>query len=469
MKTDHKRLLKNLSTTISLVLLFAFLMGWLLKTPDLRKYPDREPVYFWHMWTSGWKNVVDGICDDFNRSQDQYEVIPLSIPAKVGDSKFLLASAGGDPPDCMAQWNQVIPQFADSKLIMPLDELMSPDEYSAFLINTFPVAQKIAFFEGRHYCVPLALDVRACYFRLDHLREEGLIPESAPVRITTQEDYQAMLELLPETIEQMAEWGWRLHRFDDKGRLARLGFLPQWFRMMAPVFGGGFYDWEQEKLTLNTPENLKALTYITEQNKIIGFDRVLRFNSSLTGKHGSDWPFAIGKRSITIDGQWRVAQLERYAPDLHYMTAPIPPHQDGGKKNAGWVHGNFMIVPANAKNPDGAWEFTKFWTGYNDPDRAADHYTEAGWLPPFIPITKTQTYRNYVAAHPQFKTFIDLLNSPNMEPTPPVPFQLLLFDIIKRADDSATRGTITPQRALEMLETDVQYEVNRQKAVSDES
>ncbi|MDZ8117614.1 extracellular solute-binding protein [Pontiella agarivorans] len=466
---ERRKYLKIITASFSLILLFAFLMGWFLKTPDGRKYPDREPVYFWHMWTSGWKKVVEGICDDFNRSQDEYEVIPLSIPANVADSKFLLATAGGDPPDCMAQWNQVIPQFAESRLILPLDEFMSPREYQFFLDHAFPIAQKIAYFEGRHYCMPLALDVRACYYRLDHLREEGLLPDSAPAQISNRAEYQEMLKYMPRSMEQLVTWGWQLHRFDEKGRLARLGFIPQWFRMIAPLFGGGFYNWENGELTLNTPENLRALEYITEKNKVIGFDRLLRFRSSLTGKHGADWPFAVGKRSITIDGQWRVSQLEKYAPDLPYMTAPLPPPREGGKEEAGWVHGNFMIVPVGSKNPQGAWAFIKFWTGFDDPEHAAVHYTKAGWLPPLPQIAQSGVFTRYVENHPQFETFINLLDSPNMEPTPPVPFQLLLYDMIKRADESATRGNMTPRQALENLEEGVNNELRRRKkAVQDE-
>ena len=92
-----------------------------------RKYPDRVPVRFWHMWTAEWKDVVDRIVDRFNESQDRYEVMPLSVPGTAADSKFLLSVAGGAPPDVMAQWNQVIPKWAESGLIIPLNSLMSPE------------------------------------------------------------------------------------------------------------------------------------------------------------------------------------------------------------------------------------------------------------------------------------------------------------------------------------------------------
>lgn len=455
--------LKMAGFALTLIVLLGYLCGWFFTTPPQQKYPDREPIRFWHMWTAEWQVLIEDICTNFNEIQEVYEVIPLSIPRGAADSKFLLSVAGGAPPDCMAQWNQLVPQFADRNLIMSFDELMSKRELASFYAHTYPVAKKIALYKGRPYCMPLDLNVRACFYRLDHLKEAGLLPADTPERITTKTQLQNVNCLLPRTMEELSLWGDQLHRFDPQGRLIRLGFAPQRFINFATVFGGGFYDWEQNKLLIDTPENLRALSYLTESNRAIGFDRMQRFNSSLTGNFGSDWPFATGKRSIVVDGQWRVQQLKKYAPGVSYTAAPIPPPAVGGKKHAGWVYSNFMIIPTGAKNPKGAWAFIKFWMGLDDPDRAADFYTRAGWLPASPQISKTETYRAYVRAHPQFQTFIDLLASPNIEPTPPVPFQLLLFDQIKQVNDAALSGRQTPEQALHQLDMDITGVLNRRK------
>ncbi|VGO14648.1 hypothetical protein PDESU_03213 [Pontiella desulfatans] len=468
MDGERRRTFKRVSNVVLVFGLLAFLLGWIFENPQKRLYPEREPVYFWHMWTAQWKVIVDDICTSFNESQEVYEVIPLSLPKNAADSKFLLSVVGGEPPDCMAQWHQVVPQFADSDLIQPIDQLMNDDELAFFQSRTYPIAQKIAMYEGRPYCMPLALDVRACYYRLDHLHKAGLLPAGTPEKITTEAEFQRVREALPDTLEELIDWGNRLHVFDEKGRLVRLGFIPQWFRMFAPVFGGGFYDWERNQLTLDTPENLRALTYLVEEQKKIGYDRMQRFASSLTGRHGADWPFAAGKRSITLDGQWRVQQLSKFVPDLAYATSPIPPPATGGKEKAGWVHANFMIIPTGARNPAGAWAFIKFWTGQDNPDRAAEFYTRSGWLPPNPRIAETERYHDYVREHPQFQTFIDILDSPNIDPTPPVPFQLLFFDLVKRVDESAMRGTLTPKQALIELEKNIAEIQERRKETGHE-
>jgi len=421
---------------VGLILVFA------LPQETSRKYPGRIPVRFWHMWTAEWKTVVENIVDRFNESQALYEVIPLSVPGAAADSKFLLSVTGGDPPDVMAQWNQVIPKWAESGLIIPLNALMSDSEWAEFKRTTYPVALKIGVYKGNLYGVSTGLDIYACYCRPTDLREAGLDPTR-----------------LPATLEELTQWGERLCRFAPDGSLNRIGFLPSMFAMYAPGFNGGLYDWNRGIVTLNTPENVRALTFLVDQRKKLGFENVIRFESGLTpGVANAQWPFISGAYSITVDGQWRVEQIAKYAPELEYATFPIPPPK-GGRKQFGWASGNFMIIPKGAKQVQGAWEFIKFWSGIENPERAAEFYTWGGWVPFCPAIAEAPTFREYLAKNPQFKTFLDILASENIQPVPPVPYQVYLWDRITRADDSAQRGTLAPQAALERLEKEITQEI----------
>ena len=216
---------------------------------------------------------------------------------------------------------------------------------------------------------------------------------------------------------------------------------------------------------MNTPDNLRALTFLVDQRKKLGFDNVVKFNSGLTTGIGNmDWPFITGAFAITVDGAWRVEQIAKYAPQLDYITFPLPP-PEGGRPRYGWTNGNFMIVPVGAKQVAGAWEFIKFWSGIDQPERAAEFYTWGGWLPLSPAIAEAPIYRQYVKEHPQFQTFLDILPSDNIQPMPPVPYQVYLWDRITQADDSAMRGSVTPQGALDRIET----EIARELAVRKES
>ncbi len=431
--------------TIILLVICVIVMLALPASP--RKYPERIPIRFWHMWTAEWKDVVEKVVDRFNESQDRYEVIPLSVPGVSADSKFLLAVAGGDPPDVMAQWNQVIPKWAESGLIVPVNELMAPSEWEAFRHTAYPAALKIGMYEDNLYGVAIGLDLYACFCRLDHLREAGLSTKK-----------------FPDTLEELVQWGETLHKFNSNGSLARIGFLPLDMFGYAPVFGKGFYDWNQQLVRLCAEDNLKALNFLVEERQKLGFKNVLRYESGLGNLYASgiQWPFISGAYSIVVDGQWRVEQLAKYAPDLAYATFPVPAPK-GGNKLAGWANGNFMVIPKGAKQIDGAWEFIKFWSGIENPERAAEFYTWGGWLPLSPAIANAPAYQEFVKKNPQFQTFLDLLPSENIVPTPPVPYQTYLSDRIKAAEDAALRGTLTPEQAFDRLGIEIQRELKSRR------
>jgi multiple sugar transport system substrate-binding protein len=413
-----------------------------------RRRPDRIPVRFWHMWTAEWQDVVERIAASFNESQSRYEVLPLSVPTGNADAKFLLAAAGGDPPDAMAQWNLVLPTWAENGVLQPLDALMTPAERRQFRAEAYPFAQKAGTFRGRLYALGMGPNLVACYYRPDHFREAGLDPDRFPSSL--------------EALTAVAE---KLHRFDRRGNLTRIGFLPAQLNQFAVLFGGGFYDERTGQVTLNTPENLRALQFIAEQHRRLGHENVVRFVAGLTGDSsgGVDWPFISGAYSIALDGGWRVEQLAKFAPQLDYRTAPPLPPPAGGRPNAGWATADMLLIPRDAKEPRGAWEFIRFWSGLQQPERAAQFFIWGGWLPITDGIANAPLYQEYLRRHPPLRTFVKLLPSENIEPPPPVPYQAFLSDRIDRMQDRVIRGTLEPRQALAQLEADVAGERERRR------
>lgn len=414
-----------------------------------QRHPDRIPVRFWHMWTGEWKAVVDRIVARYNASQNRFEVIALSVPPTGADSKFLLGVVGGDPPDVMAQWNAVIPTWAENRLLLPLDELMTAKERNQFEREAYPIVKKIGMYKGRLYGLTTGINIWACYYLPSNFREAGLDPDR-----------------FPQTLEELRSAASKLTKRDGAGNLTRLGFLPQTYLMYAPLFGGGFYDWNRSRLTIDTPANLRALEFLADERRALGYDKVVRYEAGLNGATvatgGIEWPFISGAYAITVDGQWRVEQIGKYAPKLDYRIAPLPA-PEGGKPMAGRSTGNFMIIPRGSKQVRGAWDFVKFWSGISHPERAAEFYTWGGWLPLTPAIAEAPAYQAYLRRYPQFRTFLTILSSPNIEPLPPVPYQVYLNDRITSAEDSTVRGTMTPQAALKRLAYDVAKEQRRRK------
>lgn len=401
------------------------------KESTLRKYPNRTPVRFWHMWSAEWKDVVDKIVDRYNTSQEEYEVIALSVPGG-GDTKFLLGAMGGDPPDVMAQWNPVIPTWAGGGMLEAFENIMTPEERARFEREAYPVVKRIGQYQGKTYGIPIGLNVSAVYYLPDALHEAGL-------------------EEFPKTWEELIAASEKMTKRDKDGNLTRLGFLPGGWNATAALFGGGFYDFERDKLTLDNPKNLACLQALVNLRKRDGYADVQRFQSGLnTQSFAGGWPFIAGAYGAAFDGAWRVEQLAKYAPDLKYEVAPLPAPR-GGNPGAGLSNGNFMIVPKTAKEKAGAWDFIKFWSGLEKPERAAEFYVWGGWLPFSEGVAQAPVYRDYIRKYPQFGKFVDLMRSPDLRALPPVPTQVFITDQATKVEDLALRGTIPPEKAVNDL------------------
>ncbi len=432
-----------------LVVLWLFL-GY--APPERRTYPQREKVVFWHMWTSNWADVIDRIVDRYNRSQERYEVVPLIITgggavrggSVGGGLKTMIAAAGGDPPDCMGQWEMVIPAWAQRGVLTPLDTLM-PEKWPDLERRLYPAVRKIGTYKGHFYGLSTGMNTWAMYYRPSHFIEAGLDPNR-----------------FPTTLAELDKVADELYRYDEGGNIARIGFSPEWLSQWIAVFGGSLYDYQRDALTIMNPRNVKALEYIVSYNDRYGFDALLKFKTGLPSTFAASWPFISGAFSIAVDGQWRVEQLRQYAPELDYDTAPIPAPK-GGKPLACWSNGNFMIIPAEAKNKAGAMDFMRFWSGVDDPHRAAEFYTWGGWLPITPEIAEAPVYQEYLRKYPKFRTFVEIMGSPNVQVTPPTPVQAFLNQRLGWAEDAAARGVMTPSQALEVLDGEVRRELRNMR------
>jgi multiple sugar transport system substrate-binding protein len=101
-------------------------------------------------------------------------------------------------------------------------------------------------------------------------------------------------------------------------------------------------------------------------------------------------------------------------------VCPLPAPA-GGRKQAGWVNGNFFVVPTGARNTEGAWEFAKFWIGFHNPTQAAQTCAAGGWIPVSQDVVDTDAFEEYLQSSPLFREFVELAASPNQFPIPQVP------------------------------------------------
>jgi multiple sugar transport system substrate-binding protein len=411
--------------------------------PPEQKHPNRIPVRFWHMWSAEWQPVVENICKRFNASQDKYEIIPLSIPATGSEEKFLMSSAGGSPPDLVSQWNPVLGMWVERGLVQPVENFMTPEERARYRREAFPIMKKYAIYHGKITAIVAGVDVGAVFYRLDDLKQIGV-----------DQDH------LPKTLEELVALGKRLDRRDNQGNLKRIGFLVKDWENYVPSFGGTFN--RNGQMIFDTPENRKALEFIVSQDKRLGFQDVIRFNASQPADTGVTIPILSGNQSILLDGEWRVKTIKDYAPSLKYVVAPLPAPQ-GGKENASFTGANYMLIPTGAKHPEGAMEFLRYWTGMTDAEAGGTSVAAMAWLPYCARVANSNAYQQYLKQYPHYKTFVDLVSSPNLDIPPQGPLQSFAMDQLTQLNDLTSRGSVPPDAAIERITANMADEAARQR------
>lgn len=402
----------------------------------------RVDVVFWHMWTGEWEEVVNRIVQRFNERQSRIRVRPLVVTGDA-NTKLLLATAGGAPPDMMAQWNQVIPAWASKDALLPMDSLMPPEEFRGMDRWLYPAAREIGTYEGHFYGLCVSMNTRALLLNARMLREAGLDPDRPP-----------------RSIDELDAYAAKLFKGGGRGKLERAGFVPAGLPHWAVVFGAEFYDPARRRITANDPRMVRALEWMTSYSKQYDVNKLVSFKAGLTQEIGGTYPFIAQKYAMLADGQWRVEDMRKFAPQMEYRVAPLPyPHD--GRPNACHVNGNFLIIPRGARHPREAMEFAKFWAGWKNEATAAEIATWGGWIPPSPAITQQPAYQTYLEQNPHFRPFLQIAASPNVRVTPVIPVQAFYWDRLTAAEDAALRMQQTPQQALDQVTYEVQRELDK--------
>ncbi len=417
------------------------------------EYPDREEVVFWHFWGGRDRPIVQRVVQQFNASQDQYVVRAIAMPGTNLDLKFFLSVAGNDAPDLLNHDDPVVADWAHRGVLTPISELATEAQLQRLQTWLFPAARKLGTYQGKLYALCNGLDIRALYCNQTLLEEYGLnLPKSL-----------SDLDRIAETIAPTEAGS---HR-------KRMGYLPDPRRLWSwgIAFGGNFADLEeagaQDKITADAPEIVAALSWMASYSRRYGPSQVAAFRSGEQALTGTKFPLLANRRyAVVMDGQWRVRDIAE-AYEAHpnqpqpagqkteigagdrFAVVPLPA-PSGGRSDAGWVNGNFFVVPSQARCKKGAWEFMQFWTGFaNSESLAAEACAAGGWIPVSQSVVNEKVYQAAIVKQPLLGEFVRLARSTSQVPVPALPVASLYYqEVIRAAQEVMYRGE-DPARALQ--------------------
>ncbi|MDQ8202278.1 ABC transporter substrate-binding protein [Pelagicoccus sp. SDUM812003] len=414
------------------LLLFACALAPLVACSRIDKETTEDGrviVTLWTSWTGTERAGIDAVVDDFNTSQDSLFIRCLNITDP--NTKIMLATAGGNPPDIAIMSNQYIPAYAENNALTPLDHFceeadIGPERY----VKTF---WETATYRDHIWALPLTCSVTTLHYNKAIFRELGLDPEHPPQTIEE-------LERINDIITQ--------HR--DDGSIERIGHFPLepgWWRPeWSNWFGQGSFDGEDEMLFLEQGW-LRAGDWLASYHERFGSEELIKLRSGFGRFSSPQNPFFAGKVAMVLQGIWMNRFVETFASeDFEYGCAPFPAAEDTDRPYFAIADADLIVIPKGAKRAREAFAFIKYLSAVAPLEKLALAHGKMTSLKEVSP--------NFYDKHPNphLNVFLDVANSGHAKPRPQLAHFQNYFTETNEAVNSITYGLKTPHEALSLLQ-----------------
>jgi multiple sugar transport system substrate-binding protein len=402
-------------------------------------------ISYWHFWGGRWGEFQQQIVDDFNKEQDKIFVEVLIVPWGDLNPKLLTAISAGTPPDCAVIGRSGVAAWALQNALMVMDDYVAAstrikeEDY-------FPIAWKECIYRGKQYALPFESGTYAFRWNQQIFEEVGLDPKQAPAKWSE--------------IDIMAE---KTTKGDKEKGYERFGFCPWKHRLdlIGWLAGGDWYDPQNEKMTIDREENIRAFEWFKQYADKYGTEKIEEFWGALPEWATENDPFNQGLIVMGYSGSWELSIVAEYKPDLQIGVAANPPADEFGK-TVSINQGSACVLPRGSAHPAEGFEFLSWHSavgvGKWIPNAAdmASRYDQKDILPAIFP--DEQRWKDY------WKVYYDMLEVAYHEPMIPV---LEQFNTeLGRARDAVIYGQKTPAEALKEAQQIVQAELEKALAAA---
>lgn len=365
--------------------------GLIVYSESLTRTPtrtDRVEIVYWEKWNDFEGNAMREVVNDFNASQDKIFVRYLTVSGI--ENKTLTSTAAGIPPDVAGLYDKNVAPFADNNALIPLDDFckeagIRPDQYISAYFD-------ICDYDGKIVALPTTPGSTALHYNVDHLASVGY---NNP----------------PETIEELDEIVNKLTIVNPKkGESKRLGFLPAepgwWNWAWGYPFGGKM--WDGEKLTVNSPDNIRGYQWVRSFSERFGKQNLQTMKSGFGTFSSAQNPFMDGTVSMVLQGVWMANFIEQHNKNLKWKAAPFPyPKDRPDMKNNTNILLDVLVIPRGAKHPKEAFEFIKYVQTQKAMEKLCLLQKKHS---PLLAVTD-EFYANH--PNPNIKLFAELAKSPS--------------------------------------------------------
>ncbi len=311
---------------------------------ELRAHPKedatRTHIAVWVGWSGFEYDAFQSVVNDYNKSQNKIFVDLLSITGN--STKTLISTSAGIPPEISLLSGAEIPQFADAGAIDVLDDECKKHGWTQdkYVPGYWDVLQ----YQGHTMALPATPSTVALHYNVDILKRAGYAKP-------------------PETLEEMDEMVNKITT-TEHGKVKLAGFLPQepgwWTWCWGPFFGGQLWD-GKSKITMNTPENLRAMKWVESFSKRFGPAQIQSYKSGFGVFASPQNAFLADKVAMEIQGVWMHNFIQKYNPKLRWGAAPFPyPKDRPDLKGHTVIDQDIFVLLKNCKHREEAIDFLDY-------------------------------------------------------------------------------------------------------------
>lgn len=393
--------------------------------PALAEEPLQLTMYFPVNVGGDAAKLIDQMTADFNAENPDVQVQAV-YTGNYDDTVTAIQTAiqGGNAPDLFVSLATQRFTMADTKMAMPLDDLIAADpEGQAFVDDFIDGFMLDSYVDGSIYSIPFQRSTMVMFYNKDAFEEVGLDPEAPPT-----------------TWDEMVEYAQKLTNENRYGvGIALNSGSAQWaftgFSLQNCTNGVGLMSADGKEVYFNTPENIEALQlWLDLQNKYMCMaPGIVQWTDLPT-------QFLAGEVAMIYHTTGNMANINENA-EFEFGAAFLPGNKRVAAPTGG---GNFYISNGiSEERVQAAWEFIKFAT---DTERAAQWSLDTGYVATRESCFETDLIKNYYEEVPQAKVAYDQIpySAPELTTYNAAEIWRVLNDNIQ----SAVVGDATPQEAL---------------------
>lgn len=396
--------------------------------------PEQAFLNYWTGWSGFEFDELQAQVDKFNEANAGDTFVNMTTVFGQYE-KVLTAIAGGNPPDVVsAVWLNQLVSMAARDGLQPVTAYAERDGITGE--EYFPQLWNAWQWNGDLWGMMITSNSNVLAYRPDVFAEAGLDPDSPPTDI-------AALDAASEALEMM----------DDAGNIERVGLLPEAIRWWGFIFGGSFYDEENQQITANSEQVVAALDWMGSYWERLGPEKVAAFTSGFGDYMSTQNPLFAGKEGMKQVGEWFIQFNNRFAPEQEIRMIAAPPPA-GGRANCTLFDGSVFTIPTGVAAPDASWEFIKF---LSQDEIMGEFCYNIFNIPPKVAAASEERFM----AEPRFQLAVELLNGENAFGPDKMPVNDFLASRLAEAESAVKQGQLTAQEALDRVTQETQEELDK--------